>query len=262
MPFNGLSPQAAAAATLLLALAATPAVGAHEPGATPEAVASANARLSLSPPAPADAPAAAEPAEPAGIPATTPMSAASTGTAESAGLGPRSAEPAPAAPSVAGSWLDPRRAGEAGRVGGALAVVCCLILGLRFLLRRAGAAGAGRPSGVVEILARYPVARGHHLVLLKLGRRILLLHQGSSGMSTLTDIADPEEVAGLLARVSAGSRGGARRAFASVLRRAAGQTQDGWPDPAGRLVRVESGATVVDLTRSRGRAALARRSVA
>jgi flagellar biogenesis protein FliO len=46
-----------------------------------------------------------------------------------------------------------------------------------------GAMGAGgrAPSGVLEVLGRYPVARGSTLVLLKLDRRVLLLAQSRGG---------------------------------------------------------------------------------
>ncbi len=70
---------------------------------------------------------------------------------------------------------EPRRFGALGlgellRVGGALAVVIGLLVLLRLLVRRTCGLtlAAGRPSGVLEILARYPVARGQQLVLLKM----------------------------------------------------------------------------------------------
>jgi len=64
---------------------------------------------------------------------------------------------------------------------------------------------AGRPSGVVEILARYPVGKGQTLVLLKLARRVLLVHQHGNSMQTLTEVTDPDEVASLLGRIESGS---------------------------------------------------------
>jgi hypothetical protein len=96
-----------------------------------------------------------------------------------------------------------------------LALVVGLILVIagtaRKLARRRGglmsALGAGGPSpaGLIEILGRYPVARGQTLVLLKLDRRILLLSQASgarlgssAGFSTLCEITDPDEVASIL----------------------------------------------------------------
>lgn len=92
----------------------------------------------------------------------------------------------------------------------ALVFVIGLIFALRWgaqrMARRAGGIAwqmgpAGRaPSGVLEVLGRYPVARGQSLVLLKMDRRILLLGQTSAGFSTLSEIENPEEVASLLVK--------------------------------------------------------------
>lgn len=94
------------------------------------------------------------------------------------------------------------------QTGAALLLVIGLIFALKWgaqrMARRAGGIAwqmgpAGRaPSGVLEVLGRYPVARGQSLVLLKMDRRILLLGQTSAGFSTLSEINDPEEVASLL----------------------------------------------------------------
>lgn len=104
-----------------------------------------------------------------------------------------------------------------------MAVVLGAIFGAAWLFRRVMGAGSslasslgagGRaPSGVLEILGRYPVARGQMLVLLKLDRRILLLghsahgRAGSTGggFATLSEISDPEEVASILMRVEEGT---------------------------------------------------------
>lgn len=109
------------------------------------------------------------------------------------------------------SALDPR-GNDLTRVIGALAAVVGLILLTRTLLARYAPrmfAGKGeRPSGVVEILARYPLGiggRGQQLVVLKFARRVLLLHQSGSVCRTLTEMTEPDEVAGLLSRLEAGA---------------------------------------------------------
>ncbi len=74
------------------------------------------------------------------------------------------------------------------------------------LMAALGAAGRA-PSGVLEILARYPVARTQRLVLLRVGRRVLLVCQssgarsGSGAMATLAEISDPDEVATILCAI-------------------------------------------------------------
>lgn len=110
--------------------------------------------------------------------------------------------------------------GEIIRVGGALAGVLVILLALRQVARRAGLAAraTGRPSGVVEVLARYPVQGGQTLVVLRFARRIILAHQGGGGMQALSEVTDPDEVARLLARLEAGSNERDAARFRSVLR--------------------------------------------
>lgn len=119
-----------------------------------------------------------------------------------------------------GGWL---------RAGASLALVVGLIGGLAVATRRvstraglAGALGAGgrAPSGVLEVLGRYPVARGQTLVLLKLDRRVLLLsQQAGAGFRTLTEITEPEEVAELLVRTSREEERSAAEKFRGLLQR-------------------------------------------
>jgi flagellar biogenesis protein FliO len=111
---------------------------------------------------------------------------------------PAAVDGAVAAPSEPASWP---------RVLGALAVVIGLIFVVRFVIKRAastvglrGQLGAGgrAPSGVLEVLGRYPISRGHSLVLLRVDQRVLLLSQSSSGFSALANFDDPTDVASLL----------------------------------------------------------------
>lgn len=100
---------------------------------------------------------------------------------------------------------------------GPLILVLALILGAALLVRKmakgnpglAAALGPGgsAPSGILEVLGRYPAAKGQSLVLLKLDRRILLLGQsyggkGTGGFTTLCEIKEPEEVASILIKVN------------------------------------------------------------
>ncbi len=103
--------------------------------------------------------------------------------------------------------VEPKR-NEFVRVGMALAVVLGIMIVLRLAVRRFGGplSGGGRPSGVLEVLGRYPIGRGQQLVLLKMVGRIVLLHQSRSGVAALSEITEPDEVAALLARVEAAGR--------------------------------------------------------
>ncbi len=133
---------------------------------------------------------------------------------------------------------------ELARVALALLAVIGLLLVLRLWARRLGGplAGASRPSGVVEILARYPVARSQQLMLLKLGRRVVLIHQNRTAMTTLSELRDPQEVAALLASVEAGGASkfpGLLGRFLADQRRGGAKTEEAVP----------AGTEVIDLTR-------------
>ncbi len=116
------------------------------------------------------------------------------------------------------SRFDPRE-NEFLRIVVAMVVVIGLLVLLRLILQKttSGLGGAGRPSGVLEILARYPVARGQQLMLLKLGRRIILTHQTSTGMATISEVSDSDEVASLLTRIETGTREKTGSKFSSLL---------------------------------------------
>lgn len=148
--------------------------------------------------------------------------------------------------------LDPRE-NDITRAILALGIVMFLLLGLRAALRRfGGPLTGGRPSGVLEVLGRFPAGRGQHLVLLKLGRRIVLAHQTKGTMLPLSEISDADEVADLLAKIEAGSRQTQSRKFQSILGSLSSADSNGLWDEV-RLGRAEKtgfgGNEVIDLTR-------------
>jgi flagellar biogenesis protein FliO len=155
--------------------------------------------------------------------------------------------------------LDPNR-NELVRVGGALAVVLGLLILLRLAVRRWGSAwlgGARRPSGVIEILARYPVARGQQLIVVKLVRRILLVHHGGNSMTTLAEVVDNDEVAALLTRIEAAT-GRRNEGFSEALAESdrTYARPPGGARPRRREAILPPGrGEVVDLTRRGARAA-------
>lgn len=116
------------------------------------------------------------------------------------------------------------------RTVGAVAAVIVLILVARFLIGRVarlggvglrGQLGAGgrSPSGIVQILGRYPVSRGHTLVLMKLDRRVLLLSQTATGFSTLSEITDADDVASILSKSRDEEGESLTARFGAMLRR-------------------------------------------
>jgi hypothetical protein len=141
-----------------------------------------------------------------------------------------------AQPSTTSTWSWQRSA-MVCIVGGALLLM--LVYGSRrfressrFMLAL-GPAGRA-PSGVLEVLGRYPAGRGTLLILLRLDRRILLVSQNggrtSTGMTTLCEIDDPASVASLLAKTRDDDQVAA--VFTSTLKRATASQTTTQPTPA------------------------------
>ncbi|MGD9690783.1 MAG: FliO/MopB family protein [Phycisphaerales bacterium] len=165
------------------------------------------------------------------------------------GTAPAEASPAPSSPGrlvfpgLAGADADAPARGRAEptAAGTLLSTLLPLagVLGLAFacawvarrLARRDGAlmsalgAGGRSPAGILEILGRYPLSRAQALILLRVDRRVLLLAQSRGGragptMTTLAEIADPEDVASILCKVEAADGRSMARQFQSLLERA------------------------------------------
>ncbi len=122
-----------------------------------------------------------------------------------------------------------------------LGAVIAMLVGCLVILKRvmgtssslAAALGPGgrAPGGVIEVLGRYPVAKGQLLVLIKLDRRVLLVGHSSpgrgvggtgGGFSTLCEITEPEEVAAVLRKVEDGEGKSAGARFGALLQRKVG----------------------------------------
>lgn len=141
--------------------------------------------------------------------------------------------------------------GEAIRTIVALGGVLVLILVLRQLARRIGdPLAARRPSGVVQVLARYPFGRGRQIALVQVGERVLCLHEGTAGVTTLCELRDPNEVASLRARIDAGSP--ERERFERELVRETSRQPVGRAGTDERSPLLGLPAETVDLTRRRG----------
>lgn len=106
------------------------------------------------------------------------------------------------------------------------ATLLAIVLARSAVKRFSGKMGPGkRPQGVVEILARYPVARGQQIILLKVGRRVIVTHQGAQGMQALSEFSSEADVADLLARCEAGTRAASPFSFDALLRQS-GKSMD------------------------------------
>jgi flagellar biogenesis protein FliO len=106
----------------------------------------------------------------------------------------------------------------AGRVMTALAVVVILILLLRWAAKRFfGVSGAGRSTRAVQVLSRSPISPRQQLVLLRVGRRLLVVADGGGQMNTLSEITDPDEVAALIGQLQDDHGERATKTFGSLF---------------------------------------------
>lgn len=102
----------------------------------------------------------------------------------------------------------------------ALVIVIALILLVRLAMRRmSGQGGANEVGGLVEVLARCPIAPKTHVVFLKIQQRIIIAAQSPSGLDTLADIDDPQEVAQLLAATDAAKDNSISHSFRNLMSR-------------------------------------------
>jgi len=86
----------------------------------------------------------------------------------------------------------------------ALGVVIALIFLTRAVLTRmSGTPAAAKNHAVGEVLTRIAIAPKNHIVLVRLGQRVLVLGDGPNGLSLLTELSEPEEVAEVLRTVTA-----------------------------------------------------------
>jgi flagellar protein FliO/FliZ len=92
------------------------------------------------------------------------------------------------------------------RTLGALALVVVLIVAARFMLKRFGPVSGARGAGVLDVLARTSVSPRHQLLLVRVGRRIVLVAQAPTSMTALSEITDPDEAASLIEAASSGAR--------------------------------------------------------
>jgi len=111
---------------------------------------------------------------------------------------------------------------ETTRVVGALAVV----IGLIFLLRWGGKKLFQSPGNMgstraVQVLARSPLSPRQQILLLRIGRRVIVVGDSGSQMNPLSEISDPDEVASLIGQLRDEKTESASRAFGNLFHRAA-----------------------------------------
>ena len=166
-----------------------------------------------------------------------------------------------AMPAAAASPVDDAPEGWWNTAEFRVGVLLVSFIGLAILARRwSNTRGprAGRPSGVLSVLARYPFGRGASLVLLEVGPRVVLVHQqgGRGGeVRPVAEFSTPEEIAEIRTRLGIAQRAD-EPGFGRDL-----QKQLGLYDRRGRPagfggpdgLPLEDAMETVDLTRRRPR---------
>lgn len=96
-------------------------------------------------------------------------------------------------------------------------------------------AGGSAPSGILEVIGRYPITSGMTLVVLKFDRRVLLVssssatrgkHARGASMQTLCELSDPEDVASILMKARSASGESIAQSFQRALQDADDFTDD------------------------------------
>ncbi len=100
----------------------------------------------------------------------------------------------------------------------ALGVVIVLILALRKVVAKF----TGRPIGtkttpVLEVLSRVSIAPKSNILLVRIGGRILVVGESGGGLSILSEIEEPEEIASLLRAIQTTKPGSVSREFSEML---------------------------------------------
>lgn len=118
----------------------------------------------------------------------------------------------------------------------ALGIVLGLLLLLRWGWMRLSGTQTAAATPVVEVLSRTPVAPRSHVLLLRIGPRILIVGDSGGGLRTLGSVDDEQEVADLLGAINAGRPDSISRNFQQLLSRFGSaqdeQAQSGAFDPA------------------------------
>jgi flagellar biogenesis protein FliO len=127
---------------------------------------------------------------------------------------------APATQSAGGTTI-PGNSGDVfdfKKLGLALGVVIAAILLSQRVWKRLGIPGVGgRSSGALQVVSRLNVSPKQQILLIRVGRRLVLVGNSGAQMNPLCEIADPEEAAGLLGQAAVEREGSVTSSFGAVL---------------------------------------------
>ena len=106
------------------------------------------------------------------------------------------------------------------RVMAALGIVIGLIFALRWCGRLFFPASTGRgASRAVEVLTRAPLSAKQQVMLIRVGRRLIVVGDSGAQMNALCEIRDADEVAALVGQLRDEKSSCASKAFAGFFKR-------------------------------------------
>ena len=106
------------------------------------------------------------------------------------------------------------------RVGGALLAVIALIFLLRWFGKVFFPTATGKaPTRVVEVVSRSPLSPKQQVMILRVGKRLLVVGDSAGQLSTLTEISDPDEVASMVGQLREEKSSSTGAAFGSLFGR-------------------------------------------
>lgn len=182
------------------------------PAAFPKPVASEPASSELAPLPPLAKPAAAT-ATAAGIDTATAPPVVPVDPNESKPLGPSGAYQGTRneLQSTSSAW------GMTKTILALAFVVLLILVGRQLMLRWMGRPAAVNRSRAVEVLSRISVGPRQHVVLLRMGSRILVVADSAGQMRPLANIDEPEEVASILKTVTTSRPSSISQGFGQML---------------------------------------------
>lgn len=144
--------------------------------------------------------------------------------------------PDPAAPPMISGTPSKPQSLDYPRVLAALGIVIGLIFVLRWFGRFFFPATGGRgKSRAVEVISRSPLSPKQQVMLLRVGRRLIVVGDSGSQMNPLCEITDPDEVAALVGQLQGERSSTPARAFGSMFgrsRQVFEAEDDGRPPPS------------------------------
>jgi len=126
-----------------------------------------------------------------------------------------------------------------------LAVVLALIAGIALLVKKyIPVKRILTGAGVLDVVARLPLSSKQSLVLVRMGRRLVLVGVSPEGLTRLDVVEDPEQVAAIAGEVASRREDSMSRAFADAL---GGETNVYTDTAAGEDTSAAAGGAVRNL---------------